>query len=94
MNNELFEALTILEREKNISKETLLDAIKQSLLQACKNHYGKADASRSLRVFCVEVMLSCKLLIEFFSDNASCISGVIEFFSESYSVCDFSSSSL
>ena len=45
MNNELFEALTILEREKNISKETLLDAIKQSLLQACKNHYGKADAS-------------------------------------------------
>ncbi len=45
MNNELFEALTILEKEKNISKETLLDAIKQSLLQACKNHYGKAEAN-------------------------------------------------
>lgn len=45
MNNELFEALTILEKEKNISKDTLLDAIKQSLLQACKNHYGKTEAS-------------------------------------------------
>ncbi len=45
MNNELFEALTILEKEKNISKETLLDAIRQSLLQACKNHYGKNEAN-------------------------------------------------
>ncbi|MCD8015422.1 MAG: transcription termination factor NusA [Lachnospiraceae bacterium] len=39
MNNELLEALTILEKEKNISKETLLDAIKQSLIQACKNNW-------------------------------------------------------
>lgn len=45
MNNELFEALTILEKEKNISKDTLLDAIKQSLIQACKNHYGKSEAN-------------------------------------------------
>lgn len=45
MNNELFEALELLEKEKNISKETLLDAIKQSLLQACKNHYGKNEAN-------------------------------------------------
>ena len=43
MNNELFEALNILEKEKNISKETLLEAIRQSLLQACKNHYGKNE---------------------------------------------------
>ena len=28
---------------KNISKETLLDAIEQSLIQAYKNHFGKAD---------------------------------------------------
>ena len=27
MNSELFEALTLLEKEKNISKDTLLDAI-------------------------------------------------------------------
>ncbi len=45
MNNELFEALTMLEKEKNISKDTLLDAIKQSLLQACKNHYGKNETT-------------------------------------------------
>lgn len=43
MNNELMEALDILEKEKNISKATLLEAIEQSLLQACKNHFGKAD---------------------------------------------------
>ena len=42
-NNELLEALTILEREKNISKSTLLEAIVSSLLIACKNHFGKAD---------------------------------------------------
>ena len=36
-------ALDELEREKNISKETLLDAIEQSLIQAYKNHFGKAD---------------------------------------------------
>ena len=43
MNNELLEALNILEQEKNISKETLLEAIENSLVQACKNHFGKAD---------------------------------------------------
>ena len=43
MNRELMEALDILEKEKNISKETLLEAIEQSLIQACKNHFGKAD---------------------------------------------------
>ena len=43
MTTELLEALTILEKEKNISKEVLMDAIEQSLIQACKNHFGKAD---------------------------------------------------
>ncbi|MBQ1311217.1 MAG: transcription termination/antitermination protein NusA [Blautia sp.] len=43
MSRELMEALDILEKEKNISKVTLLEAIEQSLIQACKNHFGKAD---------------------------------------------------
>ena len=43
MNTELLEALNILEKEKNISKDTLLEAIEQSLIQACKGHFGKAD---------------------------------------------------
>lgn len=43
MSMELMEALNILEKEKDISKDTLLEAIEQSLLLACKNHFGKAD---------------------------------------------------
>lgn len=43
MNKELLEALNVLEKEKDISKETLLEAIENSLLTACKNHFGKAD---------------------------------------------------
>ena len=45
-SNELLEALTILEQEKNIPKETLLDAIENSLITACKNHFGKSENIR------------------------------------------------
>ncbi len=43
MNKELMEALEILEKEKNISKATMLEAIENSLITACKNHFGRAD---------------------------------------------------
>ena len=43
MNKELFEAIAILEKEKNISREVLIEAIERSLIQACKIHFGKAD---------------------------------------------------
>lgn len=43
MNKELMEALDMLEKEKDISRETLFDAIETSLITACKNHFGKAD---------------------------------------------------
>ncbi len=43
MNRELIEALDVLEKEKDISKEVLLEAIENSLIQAYKNHFGKAD---------------------------------------------------
>ena len=43
MNKELLEAMEVLEKEKNISKDTLIEAIENSLLPACKNHFGKAD---------------------------------------------------
>lgn len=43
MNKELMEALDLLEKEKEISKETLFDAIENSLITACKNHFGKSD---------------------------------------------------
>ena len=42
-NKDLIEALEQIEKEKSISKETLLEAIENSLIVACKNHYGKSD---------------------------------------------------
>ena len=41
MNKELLTALDLLEKEKEISKETLFEAIENSLITACKNHFGK-----------------------------------------------------
>ena len=43
MNKELIEALDILEKEKNISKEAILEAIENSFISACKNNFGTAD---------------------------------------------------
>ena len=40
---ELIEALNLIEKEKDISKEILLEAIENSLMAACKNQYGKSD---------------------------------------------------
>ena len=42
-NKELILALNQIEKEKDISKEVLLEAMESSLVAACKNHYGKAD---------------------------------------------------
>ena len=42
-NKELIEALNQIEKEKDISKDILLEAIENSLLAACKNQYGKSD---------------------------------------------------
>lgn len=43
---ELKEALEILAREKEISKEALFEAISNSLVTACKNHFKSADNIR------------------------------------------------
>jgi len=45
-NSELIDALNVLEQEKNISKETLLVAIENSLITACKNHFGTSENVR------------------------------------------------
>ena len=39
MNKELIEAINLLEKENNISKDVLLEAIENSLLTAYKNNY-------------------------------------------------------
>lgn len=41
--SEILDALNLLEKEKNISKEVLIEAIENSLLIACKNHFGTTD---------------------------------------------------
>ncbi|MCR5508116.1 MAG: transcription termination factor NusA [Lachnospiraceae bacterium] len=46
MNKELLEALDALEKEKEISKDSIFDAIENSLIQACKNHFGKSDNAK------------------------------------------------
>ena len=43
MNSELFEALEVIEKEKNISKESILEAVKQSLIQAVRNQYQRPE---------------------------------------------------
>jgi len=43
MNKELIEALNALEKEKDISKDILLEAIENSLITGCKQHFGKSD---------------------------------------------------
>lgn len=40
---ELIEALNQIEREKDISKDILLEALENSLVAACKNNFGRAD---------------------------------------------------
>ena len=43
MNTELKEAIEALEKEKNIMRETLFEAIENALLTACKSNYGRVD---------------------------------------------------
>ena len=43
MNMELKEAVELLEKEKGISKASLFESIEQSLMAACKTHFGKND---------------------------------------------------
>ncbi|MBO5484497.1 MAG: transcription termination/antitermination protein NusA [Lachnospiraceae bacterium] len=43
---ELIEALDAIEKEKQISKDIILEAIENSLLAACKNQYGKSENIR------------------------------------------------
>ena len=59
MNTELKEAIEALEKEKNIMRETLFEAIENALLTACKSKFGKVDNIRvwvdrdTFEYFCV-----------------------------------------
>lgn len=44
--SELIDALDAIEKEKQISKDVILEAIENSLIAACKNQYGKSENIR------------------------------------------------
>ena len=43
MNNEFFDALDILERERHIPKQYMLEKVEAALAAACKKEYGAAN---------------------------------------------------
>ena len=47
-NEELFQALTLLEREKGIPVEFMLDKIKKAISTACKNSYGNEEVTMEI----------------------------------------------
>ena len=43
MNNEVFEALQLLEKERGIPVDFMMDKIRKAIITACKNSYGTED---------------------------------------------------
>lgn len=72
MNTELLEALTILEKEKNISRDVMMDAIETSLISACKNHFGTSDNIKVImnRETCDYSVIAEKKIVEMVTDRA------------------------
>jgi len=72
MNKELLDALEILEREKEISRETIFEAIENSLITACKNHFGKSENVRVEidRETCEYRVFAAKEVVEEVEDKA------------------------
>ena len=72
MNTELMEALTILEKEKNISKDVMMDAIENSLISACKNHFGTSENIKVImdRETCDYAVYAEKTVVEEVEDPA------------------------
>ena len=88
-NNELLEALNVLEAEKNISKDVLLEAIENSLQVACKNHFGKND-NITVNInpeTCEYHVLAAKTVVEDVEDPVEQIS-FIRYSIEDYSLVD------
>ena len=44
MNSELFDALHLLEKERGIPEDFMIDRISKAIVTACKNSYGNEDA--------------------------------------------------
>ena len=42
-NNELLEAITLLEKESDIPRDVLVETVKSTIISACKTAFGKTD---------------------------------------------------
>ncbi len=76
-NRELIDALDVLEKEKGIKKDIILDAISESLVKACKTHLGndniivEVDLNRETGAFAVHTV---RTVVEEVMDPATQIS--------------------
>ncbi len=76
-NRELIDALDVLEKEKGIKKDIILDAISESLVKACKTHLGndniivEVDLNRETGAFAVHTV---RTVVEEVTDSATQIS--------------------
>lgn len=50
MNTELMDALNLLVREKGINKDEIIEAIRESLVQACRRNYGADEKDVSVTI--------------------------------------------
>ncbi len=75
VNKELFEALALLEKEKGIPVEYMIDQIKRAIVVACKNLYGNENVEivmdREKHTFTVKLI---KLVVAEVEDEATEIS--------------------
>ncbi len=76
-NRELIDALEVLEKEKGIKKDVILDAISESLVKACKTHLGndniivEVDLNRETGAFAVHTV---KTVVEEVTDPSTQVS--------------------
>lgn len=76
MNTELLEALNVLEKEREIPKKSILESIEKSLMDACKNHFGKNDNIKLVMDYdtCDYKLFAEKLVVEEVEDKVEQIS--------------------
>ncbi len=76
MNTELLEALNVLEKEREIPKKSILESIEKSLMDACKNHFGKNDNIKLVMDYdtCDYKLFAEKVVVEEVEDKVEQIS--------------------
>lgn len=76
MNTELLEALNVLEKEREIPKKSILESIEKSLMDACKNHFGKNDNIKVVMDYdtCDYKLFAEKVVVEEVEDKVEQIS--------------------